>query len=243
MKTALITGASSGIGRACAIKLAQNGYAVAINYAKNDAKAEEVKKEIIDGGGNAELFKADVTKLAEVKKLMKDVVKTFGGLDLLVNNAGVAEVGYLLMISEESINKSFDLNVKGYFYCAQQAALKMLPKKKGVIINMSSVSASHALNGQSVYASTKGAVNSMTLSLAKEFAEKGIRVNAVAPGFVRTEMLNPIPETVKNGYLKDIPMHRFAEPDEVAELVCMLASDKLAYMTGQIITIDGGMTL
>lgn len=243
MKTALITGASCGIGRACAIKLSEDGYAVVINYSKNDEKAEETAKIITDNGGNATVYKADVTDLAQVKKMMNDVAKTNGGIDVLVNNAGVVKDGYLLTVPSETLDECINLNVKGYYYCAQQAALKMFRKKSGIIINMSSVSSILALEGQSVYAATKGAVNALTSTLAKELAPMGIRVNAVAPGFVETDMLNAIPEEKKKEYLKAIPMKRFCKAEEVADVVSALCSDAFGYVTGQIIVLDGGLSL
>jgi len=147
------------------------------------------------------------------------------------------------MINEDSLTRSLDINIKGYFHCAQQAALKMMGKKQGVIINVSSVSSVLAVEGQGVYSATKGAVNSMTATLAKELAPRGIRVNAVAPGFIETEMLDAIPEDKKEEYLKAIPMHRLGTAAEVADVVAQLCSDSFAYVTGQVIVLDGGLSL
>ena len=188
-------------------------------------------------------YKADVSDLAQVKQMVKDVDKQYGQIDLLVNNAGIVKDNFLLMLDMNDLDKCFDLNVKGYFYCAQQAGLKMFRKKKGVIINMSSVSGELALAGQSVYSATKGAVNALTRVLAKEMGAKGIRVNAVAPGFIDTEMIDALPAEKKEEYLKTIPLHRFGTADEVAAVVSMLASDACAYITGQVITMDGGISL
>lgn len=243
MKTALITGASGGIGRACAVKLARDGYAVVINYSRNDVKAEETARIITENGGTASVYKADVTDLNQVKKMMRDVAATYGGIDVLVNNAGMVKDGYLLTVPPEVLDDCISLNVKGYYYCAQQAALKMFRKKIGIIINMSSVSSMLALEGQSVYAATKGAVNAMTATLAKELAPMGIRVNAVAPGFVETDMLDAIPEEKKKEYLGAIPMRRFCKAEEVADVVSALCSDAFGYVTGQIIVLDGGLSL
>lgn len=243
MKVALVTGASKGIGKACAIRLAQDGYAVVINYSRSDEQAEEVRKTIAEQGGTASVYKADVSDLEQVKKMMRDVAKEYGGIDVLVNNAGIVKDEYLLMLNPETLDKCIDLNVKGYFYCAQQAVLKMFRKKSGVIVNMSSVSSKFALAGQSVYSATKGAVNSMTQTMAKELAGYGIRVNAVAPGFIETEMLDAIPEEKREEYLKAIPMHRLGRAEEVAAVVSALASDSFAYVTGQVIVLDGGLSL
>ena len=197
MKVALVTGASRGIGKACAIRLAKDGYAVVINYSHSEEQAQKVLDEIVAAGGTAITYKADVSDLNQVKQMVKDVSKELGGIDVLVNNAGIVRDEYLLMLNKDTLDTCMDLNVKGYFYCAQQAVLKMFRKKSGVIINMSSVSSKFALPGQSVYSATKGAVNSMTQTMAKELAGYGIRVNAVAPGFIETEMLDAIPEEKK----------------------------------------------
>ena len=175
--------------------------------------------------------------------MMRDVSNTYGQIDVLVNNAGIVRDEYLLMLNPETLDKCFDLNVKGYFYCAQQAVLKMFRKKSGVVINMSSVSGILALAGQSVYSATKGAVNSLTQTMAKELAPYGIRVNAVAPGFIETEMLNALSDEKKQEYLNAIPMHRLGTVEDVANVVSMLASDAASYITGQIITVDGGISL
>lgn len=243
MKVALVTGASKGIGRACAIRLARDGYAVIVNYSRSDEQAEEVKRVITENGGTASVYKADVSDLEQVKKMFRDVAKEYGGIDVLVNNAGVVKDEYLLMLNGETLDKCMDLNVKGYFYCAQQAVLKMFRKKSGVIVNMSSVSSRFALPGQSVYSATKGAVNSMTQTMAKELAGYGIRVNAVAPGFIETEMLDAIPEEKKEEYLKAIPMRRLGRAEDVANVVSALVSDSFAYVTGQVIVLDGGLSL
>ncbi len=242
-KVALITGASRGIGRACAVALAKRGYDIAVNYNSNDTKAKEVVDEITSLGRKAVAYKADTADLNAVKQMFRDVVKEFGKLDVLVNNAGVVDDAYLLMIREDSLTRSLDINIKGYFHCAQQAALKMLSKRSGKIINISSVSSVLAVEGQAVYSATKGAVNSMTAVMAKELAPKGITVNAVAPGFIATEMMDAIPEELKAKYLEEVPMHRFANPEEVANAVAALCSDDFSYLTGQTIVLDGGLSL
>ncbi len=240
---AIVTGASRGIGKACAVRLAKDGYTVVINYSSNEAKALETLNEIKAFGGEGMIYKANVANRDEVNKMVRDVAKEYGSIDVLVNNAGVVRDQFLLMMTEENLNECFDLNVKGYFYMAQAVALKMFKKKKGVIINMSSVSGKYSLPGQSVYGATKGAVNQMTATLAKELAPYGIRVNAVAPGFIGTEMLNAIPDEKKEEYLKVIPQHKLGSTEDIANLVSFLASDQSSYITGQVITIDGGLSL
>ncbi len=243
MKVAVVTGASRGIGRACAIKLASDGYTVVVNYSRSKEQADEVLDIIKSNGGDGMVYQADVTDIDAVKAMFRDVDKAYGTIDVLVNNAGIVKDEYLLALSKESLDKCFELNVKGYFYCAQAAALKMFRKKSGAIINMSSVSGTIALAGQSVYSATKGAINSFTRVLAKELAGKGIRVNAVAPGFIATEMIDALPPEKVKEYLAVVPMKRFGTAEEVAKVVSMLASDTCSYMTGQILTMDGGLSL
>ncbi len=243
MKVALITGASRGIGRACAVRLAADGYTVVINYSHSEAEALAALEEIRAAGGDGMICKADVSNPEEVREMVTLVDKTYGQIDLLVNNAGVVKDEYLLMMNPNTLDKCLSLNVKGYFFCAQAVALKMFRKKRGVILNMSSVSGELALAGQSVYSATKGAVNSMTRVLAKELSPKGIRVNAIAPGFIETDMIRALPEEKKAEYLANIPLRRFGKAEEVAAAVSALASDAFSYMTGQIVTLDGGISL
>lgn len=243
MKVAIVTGASRGIGRACALRLAADGMTVVVNYSHSEAAAAEVVEKIKAAGGDALAVRADVSNPAEVKEMFKTVWKTYGQIDVLVNNAGIVRDEYLLMLTEENLNACLDLNIKGYLYCAQQAVLKMFRKKSGVIINMSSVSSKMALAGQTVYSATKGAVNSMTQTMAKELAPYGIRVNAVAPGFIATEMIDALPEDKRAQYLTEVPLGRFGTVEDVASVVSMLASDGASYMTGQTLVLDGGLSL
>lgn len=243
MKVAIVTGASRGIGRACALRLAEDGMTVVVNYSHSEAAAAEVVEAIKAAGGDALAVRADVSNPADVKEMFKTVWKTYGQIDVLVNNAGIVRDEYLLMLTEENLDACLDLNIKGYLYCAQQAVLKMFRKKSGVIINMSSVSSKMALAGQTVYSATKGAVNSMTQTMAKELAPYGIRVNAVAPGFIATEMIDALPEDKRAQYLTEIPLGRFGTVEDVAAIVSMLASDGASYLTGQTLVLDGGLSL
>ena len=242
-KTALVTGASRGIGRAIALRLAKDGYDIAVNYNSNTEAAEKTAEEISALGVMAKIYKADTSKIDEVKAMFKEIRKDFGGLDVLVNNAGVVDDAYLLMVNQASLEKSLSINIQGYINCAQQAALRMAGAGKGVIINVSSVSSVIAVEGQTVYSATKGAVNSMTATMAKELAPRGIRVNAVAPGFIGTDMLKSIPEDLAEKYIESIPMKKFGSAEDVANVVSSLCSDAFSYMTGQVLILDGGLSL
>ena len=242
-KIALVTGSSRGIGRAIALRLAKDGYDIAVNYAGNLEAAEKTASEIAALGVTAKIYKADTSKIDEVKAMFKEIRKDFGGLDVLVNNAGVVDDAYLLMVNQESLARSLAINIQGYINCAQQAALRMAGAGKGVIINISSVSSVIAVEGQTVYSATKGAVNSMTATMAKELAPRGIRVNAVAPGFIGTDMLKSIPEDLAQKYIDAIPMKKFGTAEDIANVVSSLCSDGFSYMTGQVIVLDGGLSL
>ncbi len=243
MKVAIVTGSSKGIGKGVAIRLAKDGYLVVVNYSHGEEAALNTVETIKANGGEAIAYKADVSKLDEVKKMVNEVFKTYGQIDVLVNNAGIVRDEYLLMMNPDNLDLCTNLNIKGYFYCTQQVALKMMRKKHGAIVNMSSVSGKFALPGQTVYSATKGAVNSFTATAAKELARYGIRVNAIAPGFIKTEMLDHIPEEQMKANLDRIPLHRLGEVEDIANVVSMLVSDEASYLTGQVITLDGGLSL
>ncbi len=242
-KTAVVTGGSRGIGKAIALKLANEGYDIALNYASNDEAAKSTREEIISTGVRCEIFKADTSDIGQVKAMFKDIRKSFETIDVLINNAGVVDDAYLLMIRQESMERSLDINIKGYINCAQAASLKMCSQRSGKIINVSSVSSILAVPGQTVYSATKGAVNSMTQTMAKELAPYGIQVNAVAPGFVGTDMIKSIPGDLAEKYLDSVPMKRFGTAEDVACCVASLLTDAFAYMTGQVIVLDGGLSL
>lgn len=243
MKVAIVTGGSRGIGKAIALRLGKEGMCVAVNYNSSPDKANEVVEQIKACGGDAIAVQADVSTQEGAKKLVAETFKRWKQIDVLVNNAGIVKDEYLLMMSPETVDKCIDLNIKGYLYCSQNAALKMFRKKSGKIINVSSVSSVMALAGQTVYSTTKGAVNSMTQTMAKELAPYGVAVNAVAPGFIATEMISEIPPEKMEEYKKAIPLGRLGSADDVANVVAQLAGDNFAYMTGQILILDGGLSL
>ena len=241
MSIALVTGASRGIGRACALALAKRGYDVAVNYVSNEAAAQAVVAEIEALGVRSLAVRANTAELPEVKDMFRTVVREMGGLDVLVNNAGVVDDRYLMMLTEDSLTRSLDINIKGYFHCAQQAALKMFKKKSGVIVNISSVSSVLAIPGQSVYSATKGAVNALTATLAKELAPYGIRVNAVAPGVIRTDMCASVAPEVMEELRQQTPTGTLGTPEDAAQAIAYLAD--APFVTGQVLAVNGGFVI
>lgn len=242
-KTALVTGASRGIGRAIALRLAAEGARVAINYAGNVKAAEEVKAAIEAAGGTAILCRADVADSAAVEAMVADVAKEFGAIDILVNNAGITRDTLLMRMKDEDFAKVLDTNLKGVFYCTKAVAKLMMKKRAGRIINMASVVGLVGNAGQTNYAAAKAGVIGFSKSAAKELASRGITVNAVAPGFIGTDMTADLPESVKEKALSDIPLGKAGQPEDVANAVLFLASDQASYITGQVVHVDGGMVM
>lgn len=242
-KTALVTGASRGIGRAIALRLAAEGARVAINYAGNVKAAEEVKAAIEAAGGTAILCRADVADSAAVEAMIADVAKEFGAIDILVNNAGITRDTLLMRMKDEDFAKVLDTNLKGVFYCTKAVAKLMMKKRAGRIVNMASVVGLVGNAGQTNYAAAKAGVIGFSKSAAKELASRGITVNAVAPGFIGTDMTADLPESVKEKALSDIPLGRAGQPEDVANAVLFLASDQASYITGQVVHVDGGMVM
>ena len=239
-KTALVTGASRGIGRAIALTLGQAGYAVAVNYAGSEAAAEAVKNEIIAAGGKAFILQGDVSDPEDVKHMFEKIKEGFGFLDVLVNNAGITRDSLLIRM-KESRDEVIATNLKGSFLVLKAAAAMMIRRKKGSVINISSVVGLTGNAGQVNYAAAKAGVIGMTKAVAKELASRGIRVNAVAPGCIVTDMTDKIPENIKEGMLHSIPLSRLGQTEEVAKAVLFLASDDASYITGQGLKVDGGM--
>ena len=242
-KTALVTGASRGIGRAVALRLAEEGARVAINYAGNVKAAEEVKASIEAAGGTAILCQADVADSAAVEAMVAAVAKEFGTIDILVNNAGITRDTLLIRMKDEDFAKVLDTNLKGVFYCTKAVSKLMMKKRAGRIVNMASVVGLVGNAGQTNYAAAKAGVIGFSKSAAKELASRGITVNVVAPGFIGTDMTAGLPESVKEKMLTDIPLGRMGEPEDVANAVLFLASDQASYITGQVVNVDGGMVM
>lgn len=242
-KVALVTGASRGIGRSIALKLAANGAKVAINFAGNLAKAEEVKNAIEANGGEALLVQGDISDFEKVSDIVKNVVDTWGRIDILVNNAGITRDNLLLKMSEKDFDEVIATNLKGVFNCTKAVTRLMMKQHSGRIVNMASVVGLMGNAGQANYSAAKAGIIGFTKSAAKEFAPRGITVNAVAPGFIATDMTDAIPEKIKTGLIEKIPMGRIGNPEDVANAVLFLVSEKAAYITGQVISVDGGMAM
>ena len=242
-KIALVTGASRGIGRAVALKLSAEGAKVAINFAGNLAKAEEVKSEIESNGGEALLVQGNVADFNAVNEIVKKVVDAWGRIDILVNNAGITRDNLLLKMSEENFDEVIATNLKGVFNCTKAVTKLMMKQREGRIINMSSVVGLVGNISQANYSAAKAGVIGFTKSAAKELASRNVTVNAVAPGFIETDMTNSLSDSVKENLSKSIPMGRLGSPEDIASLVEFLVSDKAAYITGQVISVDGGMAI
>ncbi len=243
-KVAVITGSVRGIGRAIAMCFAKQGANVVINYSseKRKEEADQVVTEIKALGGKAIALCANVANSEEAKGLIEGTIAAFGKLDILVNNAGITKDMLLLRMTEKEFQEVLDVNLKGVFNCSKHGAKAMM-KTGGSIINMTSVVGINGNAGQSNYAASKAGVIGFTKSVAKEFAGKKIRVNAIAPGFITTDMTEVLPERVKDSVMTSIPMKRFGESEEIANVAVFLASDLSSYITGEVIKVDGGMAM
>ncbi|BBD90232.1 3-oxoacyl-[acyl-carrier-protein] reductase [Staphylococcus caprae] len=240
-KSALVTGASRGIGRSIALQLAEEGYNVAVNYAGSKDKAEAVVEEIKAKGVDSFAIQANVANGDEVKAMIKEVVSQFGSVDVLVNNAGITRDNLLMRMKEQEWDDVIDTNLKGVFNCIQKVTPQMLRQRGGSIINLSSVVGAVGNPGQANYVATKAGVVGLTKSAARELASRGITVNAVAPGFIVSDMTDALSDELKDQMLEQIPLARFGEDTDIANTVAFLASDKAKYITGQTIHVNGGM--
>ncbi len=242
-KVALVTGASRGIGKAIACKLAREGAKVIINYNGSKEKAEAVKSEIEAAGGQAEVYQCDVSDYTACETFIQTVIKEEGSLDILVNNAGITKDGLLMKMSEEDFDKVLDTNLKGAFNTIRFASRQMLRQKGGRIINMSSVVGVSGNAGQANYAASKAGVIGLTKAAARELASRGITVNAIAPGFIETDMTDVLSDKVKEASEAQIPLGHFGKPEDVAAAAAFLASEEARYITGQVLHVDGGMVM
>lgn len=242
-KIALVTGASRGIGRQIALKLAGQGAFVIVNYNGSAAKAEETVKEIEVAGGKAEAVQCNVSDFEACGQMLTDVVAKHGRLDILVNSAGITRDNLLMKMSEEDFDAVISTNLKGVFNCVKHISRQMLKQRAGRIINISSVSGVLGNAGQANYCAAKAGVIGLTKSAARELASRGITVNAVAPGFITTEMTDVLSDSVKAAATEQIPMKHFGSTEDIAAAVAFLASDEAGYITGQVLSVDGGMAM
>ena len=240
-KIALVTGGSRGIGRATCEMFAQSGARVIVNYARNADAAQQTVAAIEGAGGQAEAIGFDVSDPGAVDSAIREVAKRHGGLHILVNNAGIALDQLLLRVKPEEIERTFSTNVAGAIYCAKAAIRPMMKAKHGRIINISSVVGEAGNPGQAVYSASKAALIGLTKTLAREYASRGVTVNAVAPGFIETDMTAALPEAAQKKIVEDTPAGRQGKPEEIAAAALFLASDEAAYVTGQVIRVNGGM--
>ena len=242
-KVALVTGGSRGIGRAICLELARRGAAVAVNFAGNEAAAQETAEACRALGAQAEIFRADVADPAACEELVKAVKERFGQVDILVNNAGITRDGLLMTAKAEDFDQVLDTNLRGAYFCMKAAAKLMMRQRYGRIVNLSSVVGLRGNAGQTGYAASKAGILGLTKAAAKELAARSITVNAVAPGFIDTDMTSVLPEKAKEAMLTTIPMGRPGAPEDVARAVAFFAEESAAYLTGQVLCVDGGMAV
>jgi 3-oxoacyl-[acyl-carrier protein] reductase len=242
-KTALVTGAAKGIGKAAAIKLAEMGANVAINYYSSQKEANNTVNHLKDFGVESISYQADVGDLGQVTKMVEDVTEQLGQIDILVNNAGIIDDGLLLRMSDEAWSRVINTNLNGTFYCSRAVLRTMVRSRWGRIINIGSVVGLRGNIGQTNYTASKAAINGFTFALAKEVATRNITVNTVSPGYIHTDTVDVLSDKQKDTIMTWIPMAHFGEVDDIAHMIAYLASEKAKYITGQIISVDGGMAI
>jgi len=242
-KVAIITGGSRGIGKAIAIRFAEEGAKVMINYAQNDDAAADVVSHVLNKGLKILSIKGSVTNLNDVKHLIEETKRIYGRIDILVNNAGIKRDSFLMMMKESDWDDVIAVNLKGTYLCCKEVIKTMISQRSGKIINITSLTGVVGQVGQTNYAASKGGVISFTKALAKEVARFGILVNAIAPGFIETDMLKDVPEEILKESIKMIPLQRIGKPEEVADTALFLASEMSSYMTGQVLHVNGGQIM
>lgn len=242
-RIALVTGAAKGIGRAIALALAADGATVVVNYNGSKERAEQVVEEIKAFGADGMAYQCNVADTAKTDAMVKDIIKTYGRLDILVNNAGITRDNLIMKMSEEDFDAVIGANLKGCFNTIKAVSRQMLKQRAGRIINISSVSGILGNAGQANYAASKAGIIGLTKTMARELASRGITVNAIAPGFVDTDMTQVLSDSVKEAATAQIPLGRFGKPEDIANMAAYLASEKASYITGQIISVDGGMAI
>ena len=242
-KVALVTGASRGIGRQISLTLAKEGMFVIVNYCGSEARAKGVLEEIRENGGDGCIYQCDVADYQQTEAMARDLIKTYGHVDVLVNNAGITRDNLILRMSEEEFDAVVETNLKGCFHTIRHLSRYFLKQRSGKIINIASVSGMLGNAGQANYAASKAGVIGLTKTAAKELASRGITVNAIAPGFINTEMTEGLSDAVKEGARGQIPLGHFGRPEDVAKAAAFLASEDAAYITGQVIHVDGGMVM
>lgn len=239
----VVTGGARGIGRAISLELARNGYDIVINYLNSKESAEELKSEIIESGGDAKIIQADVSNFEQSKALLDFALESFGNVYGLINNAGITKDNLIMRMSEKDYDDVLNANLKSAFNCTKHATSIMIRAKKGRIVSLSSIAGVYGNAGQANYSASKAGIIGLTKAVAKEVAPRGITVNAIAPGFIGSDMTDKLTDTQKNNIIAAVPLKRIGKAEEVAKLAAFLCSDDAAYITGQIIGIDGGLVI
>ena len=242
-KVVFVTGGSRGIGKEVALKFAKNGYNVVINYVSSKTDVESLKDEFSKLGAKSVILQADVTKQEEIENVVKTAIDEFGKIDVLVNNAGITKDNLLMRMSEEDFDRVIEVNLKGTYIVTKAVTKYMMKQRSGSIVNLSSVVGVVGNSGQSNYSASKAGIIGFTKSIAKELASRNIRSNAVAPGFIKTDMTDVLSDTIKENINNNIPLKRMGEAKEVANLIYFLGSEESSYITGQVINVDGGMVI
>ncbi len=240
-KVALITGASRGIGKAILLRFAGNGYDCVFNYNRSEEEAKKLIEECEQFGVKVHAFKKDVSNPDECNELVSEAMECFGRIDVLINNAGISRDNLIMKVSDEELDKVIDVNLKGTFYMIRAVSRIMMKQRSGRIINISSIVGLHGNAGQTVYSASKAGIVGITKSVAKELASRNVTANAIAPGMIATDMTDALPDSVKEGMLTTIPLKRAGKPEDIADAALFLASDGAAYITGQVLGVDGGM--